>query len=267
MQNSAPKENCEGESVDNKKNVEMLIKAEEGKVSCDYNSEDTDLVCNNSSDVLVKLCTELEIEMQNEDQKEMKPKVEDNQHKCAFCDLQLLNKRQLKNHIEQFHKQENLYVCNFCNRGFKKAFHLQEHIASHTGEKKYSCDLCGKMFQRLSSRSRHMKSHDRAPGQKSKRTPFLCTICGKRFPFSNSVQRHMRMHMGIKLHECEICHKRFNQRTHLRVHMRTHTGEKPYVCDLCGNAYSFNATLQKHLLGHKQREGEKSEKKWLVKIE
>lgn len=239
---------------------EMLIKEEILELSCDNDNDGTDY---NSSDVLAKLCTDLEIDVQDNIKKNIirltNDSEEDRPNKCEFCELKLGSKRLLKEHINEFHKKDNSYVCIHCKKQFKKLFHLKEHIAGHTGEKLYSCDLCGKSFQRLSSRSRHMKAHERAPGQKSRRTPFLCTICGVRFPFSNSVQRHMRMHMGIKLHECEICHKRFNQKTHLRVHMRTHTGEKPYICELCGNAFSLNATLQKHMNIHIQRKDIKVE--------
>lgn len=239
----------------------MLVKEEVEELPCDSNGN------NSTSDVLAKLCTELEIDLQNGTKKKTKPKAdvlngENNKQECEYCNMELPNKRLLKNHVKDCHKQEIQYICTFCNREFKKSFHLKEHIASHTGEKQYSCDICGKTFQRMSSRSRHMKSHDKAPGQKSKRTPFLCTICGKKFPFSNSVQRHMRMHMGIKQHECVVCQKRFNQTTHLNVHMRTHTGEKPYICDLCGSAFALNATLQRHIMAsHPERNESVSERK------
>lgn len=213
-------------------------------------------------DTLARLCADLDLETESNSAKQ--PKNKSNKQECEFCSLELPNKRLLKKHISQFHKAEKLYTCTMCQRDFKQAFHLREHLASHTGEKNYSCEQCGKTFQRMSSRSRHMKTHDKAPGQKTKRTPFLCTICGRSFPFSNSVQRHMRVHLGIRRHECNVCHKRFNQSTHLRVHMRTHTGEKPYVCDLCGNAFSLNATLRKHLMTHKLKDRERAQCKFEV---
>lgn len=173
---------------------------------------------------------------------------------CAPCALEFDKKWKLCKHVSQVHvNEEKKYICTFCNRAFKQSYHLREHITSHTGERNYSCTICGKTFQRQSSQKRHIKSHDAAPGQKTKRTPFLCTICGKSFPFSNGVQRHMRIHLGIRRHECAICHKKFMQSTHLHVHMRTHTGEKPYICDTCGEAFSLNASLQKHMAVHKNK--------------
>lgn len=179
--------------------------------------------------------------------KSPKPEID---YQCYHCSM-IFNKRwKLQKHITRVHSDSKKYVCTYCNKGFKQSYHLREHLTSHTGERNYTCSFCDKSFQRISSMRRHIRSHEAAPGQKTKRTPFLCTVCGKSFPFSNGVQRHMRIHLGIKNHECTICHRRFTQSTHLHVHMRTHTGEKPYICDTCGDAFSLNASLQKHMLIH-----------------
>lgn len=249
--NDEREDSAEDNSSKEIETVEFVIKTE----------DDAD----DRKDTLARLCAELDLETEDNAKKpKNKSKTPVNKHECQFCSLELPNKRLLNKHINQFHKVEKLYTCTMCKREFKQAFHLREHLASHTGEKNYSCEQCGKKFQRLSSRSRHMKTHDKAPGQKTKRTPFLCTICGRSFPFSNSVQRHMRVHLGIRKHECNVCHKRFNQSTHLRVHMRTHTGERPYVCDLCGNAFSLSATLRKHLVTHKLKDRERTQYKFEV---
>lgn len=236
VQDESNSESICGESSD------VVIKQEESEILGD----------NSNSDVLEKLCKELQIDIKKQLKNHSDELIT---QECTLCNEKFDNKRKLRQHLKQDHKQQ--HVCQYCNREFKQASHLREHVTAHTGEKLYCCNLCGKTFQRMSSRSRHLKAHERAPGQKTKRTPFLCTICGKRFPFSNSVQRHMRMHMGIKLHECNICQKRFNQTTHLRVHMRTHTGEKPYICDLCGGAFSLNASLQKHMSTHNRPKDKK----------
>lgn len=170
--------------------------------------------------------------------------------KCALCDHISETKPQLTKHMQQVHNRDTIYICSFCNKGFKQSCHLREHISMHTGERNFCCSICGKTFFRASSQRRHLKGHDAPPGQKTKRTPFLCTICGKSFPFSNGVQRHMRIHFGIKKYECQVCERKFMQSTHLLVHMRTHTGEKPYICDICGEAFALNCTLQKHMKVH-----------------
>ncbi|KAF5270480.1 hypothetical protein FQA39_LY08358 [Lamprigera yunnana] len=170
---------------------------------------------------------------------------------CYHCST-VFNKRwKLQKHISRVHTDVKKYICGYCKKAFKQSYHLREHLTSHTGERNYTCSFCSKTFQRISSLKRHSRSHEKAPGEKTKRTPFLCNICGKSFPYSNGVQRHMRAHLGIKNHVCSICHRRFTQSTHLHVHMRTHTGEKPYICETCGDAFSLNATLQKHMITHR----------------
>lgn len=183
--------------------------------------------------------------------KKVKTKQSERVYECQHCQYICLKMWQLRKHLKQTHDKEKKYACSFCDKAFKQAYHLREHISTHTGERNYVCPICEKAFVRLSSHRRHVKSHDAAPGQKTKRTPFLCTVCGKSFPFSNGVQRHMRVHFGIKKYECQVCKRRFVQSTHLSVHMRTHTGEKPYICDICGDAFSLNCSLQKHMNVHK----------------
>ncbi|KAB0796499.1 hypothetical protein PPYR_10560 [Photinus pyralis] len=172
-------------------------------------------------------------------------------YECYHC-ATVFNKRwKLQKHITRVHTNVKKHICPYCAKSFKQSYHLREHLTSHTGERNYTCSYCEKTFQRISSLKRHSRSHERAPGEKTKKTPFLCTVCGKNFPFSNGVQRHMRTHLGIRNHECTVCHRRFTQSTHLHVHMRTHTGEKPYICDTCGEAFPLNASLQKHMAIHK----------------
>uniref|UniRef100_A0A6P7G7N8 Uncharacterized protein LOC114338666 n=1 Tax=Diabrotica virgifera virgifera TaxID=50390 RepID=A0A6P7G7N8_DIAVI len=174
----------------------------------------------------------------------------DNKYYCEHCGKCFNIKWKLNKHLKKCQIAAKQFVCTLCNRVFKKAYHLREHMASHTGERNYSCNLCGKTFQRSSSKHKHMRSHNAKPGEKSKKTPFLCTICGKSFPYSNGASRHMRVHLGERRHECHICLKRFSQTTHLKVHLRTHSGERPYGCMICGRTFSLNASLRKHMRLH-----------------
>ncbi|CAG9854981.1 unnamed protein product [Phyllotreta striolata] len=175
----------------------------------------------------------------------------DNRFYCEHCGKDFPMKWKLTKHLKNCPNVSiKAFVCSMCDRQFKKAYHLREHMASHTGERNYSCNICGKTFQRSSSKHKHIRSHNAKPGEKSKKTPFLCTICGKSFPYSNGASRHMRVHLGERRHECNICLKRFSQTTHLKVHLRTHSGERPYNCLVCGRTFSLNASLRKHMRLH-----------------
>lgn len=176
---------------------------------------------------------------------------------CKICDMSFDKNWKLNRHTKIFHLNVKNYVCNYCHRGFKQLYHLQEHITSHTGERKFKCNICNKTFSRMSSQRKHMKAHEAAPGEKTKKSPFLCSICGKKFPYSNGAQRHMRTHSDDRRYDCKICGNKFSQKTHLRVHLRTHTGEKPYPCKLCAESFSLNANLRKHMKNHKNPENVK----------
>lgn len=173
---------------------------------------------------------------------------------CEICEKSFEKNWQLTRHVKFFHLNLKNYICNYCNRGFKQLYHLQEHITTHTGERKFKCNICDKTFSRISSQRKHMRAHDAAPGEKSKKSPFLCSVCGKKFPYSNGAQRHMRTHSDDRRIECNICGNKFSQTSHLRVHLRTHTGEKPYPCKLCAESFSLNANLRKHMKNHKTPE-------------
>ncbi|KAF2456723.1 hypothetical protein BDY21DRAFT_41621 [Lineolata rhizophorae] len=52
------------------------------------------------------------------------------------------------------------FVCNLCNRRFRRQEHLKRHYRSlHTGEKPFECNECGKKFSRSDNLSQHQRTH------------------------------------------------------------------------------------------------------------
>lgn len=53
-----------------------------------------------------------------------------------------------------------IYLCNLCQRRFKRHEHLKRHFRSlHTFEKPYNCDICHKKFSRSDNLNQHLKIH------------------------------------------------------------------------------------------------------------
>lgn len=50
------------------------------------------------------------------------------------------------------------FVCRFCDKGFGRKLHLEEHIRVHTGDQPYRCKPCGVSFTRKSALVRHERS-------------------------------------------------------------------------------------------------------------
>ena len=52
------------------------------------------------------------------------------------------------------------FVCNICNRRFRRQEHLKRHVRSlHTQEKPFECTDCGKTFSRSDNLAQHARTH------------------------------------------------------------------------------------------------------------
>lgn len=53
------------------------------------------------------------------------------------------------------------FVCDLCNRRFRRQEHLKRHYRSlHTQEKPFECHSCGKKFSRSDNLAQHARTHD-----------------------------------------------------------------------------------------------------------
>ncbi|KAM5131832.1 uncharacterized protein ACMZJ9_018658 [Mantella aurantiaca] len=104
------------------------------------------------------------------------------------------------------------YICFVCDKRFKRATDLKEHLRVHTGER-----------------------------------PFVCQVCGKGFTQSSALSSHQRIHTGEKPFQCDICYKRFNNSSNFSKHKRVHTGERPHNCPLCGKSFQEKRRVKRHM--------------------
>ncbi|RUS91968.1 hypothetical protein EGW08_000181 [Elysia chlorotica] len=116
-------------------------------------------------------------------------------------------------------------VCGICYKGFKRAAHLRDHMATHGS----AVGQVGVM------------------GKKMRTTPHTCMVCFKAFQKPSQLERHMRIHTGERPFTCEICSKSFNQKNALQVHLRKHSGEKPHVCPYCSASFVQSGNLKTHI--------------------
>ncbi|KAL6454236.1 MNL1 Transcriptional regulator MNL1 [Candida maltosa Xu316] len=60
-----------------------------------------------------------------------------------------------------------IYLCNLCQRRFKRQEHLKRHFRSlHTFEKPYDCSICHKKFSRSDNLNQHLKIHKQEEEEK-----------------------------------------------------------------------------------------------------
>ncbi|XP_055586462.1 transcription factor grauzone-like [Uranotaenia lowii] len=77
--------------------------------------------------------------------------------KCELCDRVCPNRVAYRSHWKHVHGNKS-FKCDWCDKTFKKALNLKEHIASrHTGDSLYTCSFCPKTFNSNANMHSHQK--------------------------------------------------------------------------------------------------------------
>ncbi|XP_071483602.1 uncharacterized protein [Diadema antillarum] len=164
-------------------------------------------------------------------------------------------------------------ICQFCWREFKKERLYEVHKKTHAKEDEpYVCRYCNSCFEKDSQRNRHMrKKHDY----------LKCLQCGASFDNKVFFERHMLMHSGQPImYACKACGSTFTRKDYLVVHMELHKSEMPagwdpasilpedsgapkkkgtkvkrgtLCCPRCNKTFKTLLLLQKHIAMHKRR--------------
>ncbi|XP_041631445.1 zinc finger protein Paris-like isoform X1 [Drosophila kikkawai] len=77
--------------------------------------------------------------------------------------LQLKNRKVLTANLRQDVCSPEIkkpHKCTYCQKAFKKKWHLQEHTRKHTGERSYKCPHCSMSFSYRNSLKSHIKRRE-----------------------------------------------------------------------------------------------------------
>ncbi|KAI9582844.1 zinc finger protein 239-like [Glossina fuscipes] len=113
--------------------------------------------------------------------------------------------------------------CPYCDRIFKRAWDLKDHLNTHDRPKPFKCEICPASYFYKSNLTNHMTCHK---------------ICKSRKNRSPQKPKERKL--------CRFCPKTFTTTTHRRRHERIHTGERPYICEICGRSFASSAELSSH---------------------
>jgi len=184
---------------------------------------------------------------------------------CTHCPKMFSDQKLLDLHLKGLN---DIFLCSFCTKTFKRKGHLKVHLRLHTGETPYSCSSCDAKFHRSSKLKEHCIQYHDAPRQ-----TFMCEACGKEYARRGDMLDHMRTHTGEEPFNCDLCNisfscrrkyighkntheknkmcrecgKCFESNANLRRHEKSHSGIKDFQCDLCLKAYSSMKSLQQHM--------------------
>ncbi|PVD38547.1 hypothetical protein C0Q70_01163 [Pomacea canaliculata] len=119
--------------------------------------------------------------------------------------------------------------CPVCNRAFRGASYMRQHMKSHTGDRPHICSICPKSFTTKDALNKHLVVHtdDRN---------FKCGVCGKLFKRIGHVKEHLKIHNSDRPFACTFCDKAF--KTHENVRFTVHR---------CGRGFAEHGTLNRHL--------------------
>ncbi|EDW31805.1 GL10766 [Drosophila persimilis] len=76
---------------------------------------------------------------------------------CKVCGKVSPNRSAMLSHQRYVHLADRKHECSVCNKAFKKAITLKEHMAMHTGEVLYKCPHCPKTFNSNANKHTHRK--------------------------------------------------------------------------------------------------------------
>ena len=143
---------------------------------------------------------------------------------CDECGVEVLGKKTLINHkrVHQINsstkslprmprpkatKTEQTYLCEKCNKSFKRRYHLERHKSTHNGPDKFICNECEKEFGRNDNLEKHVRTVHatkkkgkgsvlNANFEKTKpdvvKNDIVCKICLKTFQQGFNLKRHMK---------------------------------------------------------------------------
>uniref|UniRef100_A0A1B0CE69 Putative transcription factor grauzone-like protein n=1 Tax=Lutzomyia longipalpis TaxID=7200 RepID=A0A1B0CE69_LUTLO len=83
--------------------------------------------------------------------------ITDEVFSCDVCSKEFQTRRRMMAHKKHVHSDKS-FKCHLCDRVFKHALNLREHVASHSGQQSlYNCNFCDKMFNSNANKYVHQK--------------------------------------------------------------------------------------------------------------
>lgn len=187
-------------------------------------------------------------------------------NECHWCDAPLLLKKDMAEHVSEYHPHAERFKCKDCSRKFDhRKFLFLHRQKCHIAPKPFSCSHCGKTFRNKGRVKIHELTHT---GER----PFVCEHCGKDYVQLAHLYTHIAKHkkmgtsgkggqkQGKEVLFCELCTTFQSTSVHvLGTHLRTQHGEegaevhkylRSLYCHKCNLFFDDTMERRIHLRSH-----------------
>jgi len=146
---------------------------------------------------------------------------------CKICKFNAGSSDKLVTHFAKFHKNEYIYECSRCGKGFLTSEGHKNHMVGHDEDKRLKCTKagCTKTFGSKGALKKHLAN------------------------------QHTRKPKGYKKPQCHYCKKEFAEKGNLAEHIQgceANPDRVPLYCEICKEKGPV-FYLRKRVLEHKRK--------------
>ena len=168
---------------------------------------------------------------------------------CHFCTANFVDRDEHKKHLERYKDEAGGYKCpeEHCDSKFKGRTSLLEHVRRHVGIFRMQCEKCERLFASKSILKHHLISHVDPT--------IMCDLCNKLFKTNTALKNHVNLiHESRetirkikKKAKCDQCDKEFSSRFRMKHHiLYIHNDSRDFTCGSCGKTFKTKNDVTKH---------------------
>jgi len=166
---------------------------------------------------------------------------------CDRCNKRFRRKNDLTTHITNVHLKVK-HPCTECDAVLSSTISLKQHIRmKHSGvSETHVCNVCGKNFTHKQYLDKHLLTHENTEKN------FVCKECGKMFGYKGSLKKHVQEHHeNFFRYTCEECGQTFIDMLRYNMHMETtHQKGEKFTCNVCGKTIIGKHRFKVHISRH-----------------
>ena len=173
----------------------------------------------------------------------------DTKYLCEVCNKPFKRKDLLERHMKIHSAESDSFNCKICLKTFQLERNLKGHMKIHDDARQrliFECEKCAKQcFNKKSFENHLLQGHSENPAEKRS-----CEVCGK--PVGNHYyKQHLKSHDNSRTKpQCDICHKKFVNFDKLQQHFTTHLKDSCKVkCEVCDKKIN-SRNMKEHLKTH-----------------